>query len=145
MGKRCCRKRVGHRRSLSLGFGEKILHSNPKAVDNFYGEWEIGTYTSAWRVVSKGQILCGSMNLVDSIEELDQEIQNIFLGSVVSIEVTSLFDIRVSFDDGVFIDFIFVSTDDEMFHIFGSDSLYIEYKCVDGWLVGKSNTPWVAL
>lgn len=143
IGKPCCRKRVGHGRSLSIGFGEKVSHSKSKTVDTFYGEWEIGTYSSAWRIVSGNQIVCGSMNVVDSIEELDQELQNISLGAVVNIEAISPFDIRVNLDAGVFIDFIYASTDDdEMFHIFGPNSLYVEYKCADEWTVGKSNSAW---
>ncbi|HWV16076.1 MAG TPA: hypothetical protein VN030_11665 [Cellvibrio sp.] len=143
IGKQCCRKRVGEFRSLSIGFGEKIPHVKSRAVDAFYGEWEIGTYSSAWRIVCEDKIICASMNLVDSSEELDQQLQSIFLGGVVSVEMTSLFDIRVNLDNGVFIDFICVSADDdEMFHIFGPDYRYVDFIAANGWGVGKSNVPW---
>jgi len=143
IGKRCCRQRVGGGRSLSIGFGGKIPHSKSKTVDSFYGEWEIGTYSSAWRIICNDQILCGSMNVVDTTDELDEALQRITLGVVVDIVALSRFDIRIKLDCGIFIDFIGASTDDdEMFHILGPDSLYVEYKILEGWVVGKSSTPW---
>lgn len=142
-GKRCCRKRVGSGRSLSIGFGEKLPNLKSKTVESFYGEWEIGTYSSSWRIVVNGEIICGSMDVVDSVDELDRRVQSLFLGSIISIENISPFDIRVSLDQGVFIDFICAAADDdEIFHIFGPESLYIEYKYIDGWRIGKSNVPW---
>ncbi|WP_138922517.1 hypothetical protein [Hylemonella gracilis] len=143
IGKRCCRKRVGHGRSLSLGFGVRIPHTKSKAVDAFYGEWEIGTYSAAWRIVQNGAVICGSLDVVDSINELDDRLQNLELGAILSIEAVSELDIRVKLDNDFFIDFICVSAeDDEMFHIFGPMNLYVEYKYPDGWKVGKSNAPW---
>lgn len=143
IGKRCCRQRVGRGRSLSVGFGEKVPHSKPRTADPFYGEWELGTYSSAWRVIHKGRVVCGSSDVVDSIDELDERLQTIKLGVILVIEALSHFDIRVKLDDDVCIDFICASSeDDEMFHIFGPESLYVEYVCRDGWKVGRSNAPW---
>lgn len=143
IGKRCCRQRVGRGRSLSVGFGEKVPHSKPKTADPFYGEWELGTYSSAWRVIQEGRVVCGSSDVVDSIDELDERLQAIKLGAVLAIEALSQFDIRVKLDDEVCIDFICASAeDDEMFHIFGPESLYVEYTCSEGWKAGKSNAPW---
>jgi hypothetical protein len=143
IGERCCRQRVGRGRSLSLGFGSRVVHSRPKAEDSFYGEWELGTYSAAWRIVCDERVICGSSDLVDSADELDERLQAVKLGAIVAIEWLSLFDIRLRLDRGTFIDFIWASTeDDEMFHIFGPESLYVEYTCSDGWKVGKSNTPW---
>jgi hypothetical protein len=83
------------------------------------------------------------LDVVDSIDELDERLQAIRLGAVIAVEEQSQFEIRVKLDDGVFIDFICASAeDDEMFHIFGPESLYVEYTCPGGWKVGKSNTPW---
>jgi hypothetical protein len=126
-----------------VGFGEKVPHSKPKTADTFYGEWELGTYSAAWRVIREGRVVCGSLDVVDSIDELDERLQAIRLGAVIAVEEQSQFEIRVKLDDGVFIDFICASAeDDEMFHIFGPESLYVEYTCPGGWKVGKSNTPW---
>jgi hypothetical protein len=143
IGKYCCRQRIGRGRSLSLGFGGKLPHSKPKTSDPFYGEWELGTYSAAWRIIREGRVVCGSLDAVDSIDELDERLQAIKLGKVLTIEVFSQFDLRVILDEDVCIDFICAAEDDdEMFHIFGPESLYIEYTCSDGWKVGKSNAPW---
>lgn len=57
IGKTCCRKRVGRSRSLSVGFGKKISHSKPDMADTYYGEWEIGTYSSPWRITCDEALL----------------------------------------------------------------------------------------
>jgi hypothetical protein len=125
IGKRCCRQRAGEYRSLSLGFGEKIPHLRKKSVDSFKGEWEVCTYSSAWRIVRNGAILCGSMNPVDSNEELELQIEAIQLGAVMSIEMLSRFNIRIKLDDGTLVEFMCASNDDgNMFHIFGPDHLF---------------------
>jgi hypothetical protein len=57
----------------------------------------------------------------------------------------SKFDIRLTLEDGMCIDFMCASSDDEnMFHIFGPNHLFVGYKCIDGWNVGKSNEPTAA-
>src|SRR6185369_4583727 len=71
IGKRCCRQRVSEPRAIHIGLGEKIYHGNSKLLDEYYGEWEIGTYYSAWRVLKEGRIICGSDDLVDSADELN--------------------------------------------------------------------------
>jgi hypothetical protein len=142
IGKRCCRQRAGEYRSLSLGFGEKVPHVRKKSVDSFKGEWELGTYSSAWRIVKNGAILCGSMNPVDSNEELEQQVEAIQLGAVMAIEMLSKFDIRITLDDGTLVEFMCASNYDEnMFHIFGPDHIFLGYKSTDGWRLGKSNEP----
>lgn len=141
-GKRCCRQRAGEYKSLSLGFGEKVLHLRKKSGDSFKGEWEVGTYSAAWRIVKSGAILCGGMNPVDSNEELEQQVETVELGAVISIEMLSKFDIRITLDDGTFVEFMCASNDDEnMFHIFGPGHLFLGYKPTDGWRLGKSNEP----
>lgn len=94
LGKRCCRKRIGRGKSLSLGFGDFVSHSIPSATDSFYGEWEVGTYFSSWRILNSGKVLCGSSDAADSLEELDGRLQDISLGVLNSIEVLESHDIR---------------------------------------------------
>lgn len=143
IGKRCCRQRVGRWRSLSVGFGEKVPHSKKTKADTFYGEWELGSYSSAWRIVREGRVICGSSDVVNSTEELDDMLQAIALGCVVDVLSPSPLDIRVQLESEVFIDFLCTSSDnDEMFHIFGPESLYLEYRWPNGWALGKSDTPW---
>lgn len=144
IGKECCRQRVGRSRSLSIGFGGKRLHGKANQPDNFYGEWEIGTYTASWRIVQEERILCGSQDVVDSLSELDQILNTIQFGRIVAIKVLGKLDICVEMDSGIHIDFLgCISEDDEIFHVFGPDNLYIEYSIKETWKIGKSNKPWL--
>jgi hypothetical protein len=126
-------------RSLSLGFGDKIPHGKSRLVDDFYGEWDIGTYTAAWRVVHEGAILCGSQDVVDTLSELDKRLCQIKFGEIKAISVISKFDIRLCFDGGIHLDFLgAASEDDELLHIFCPENLCVEYSIFDGWKVGES-------
>jgi hypothetical protein len=140
IGKTCCRQRVGRMRSLSIGFGDKIPHGKSRLADDFYGEWEIGTYSAAWRVVHKETILCGSQDIVDSLSELDERLSKIVFGRIKEISSISKFDIRVYFDGETCLDFLgAASEEDELFHIFCPGNLYVEYSISGGWKIGKSN------
>jgi len=137
-----CRRHVGEYRSLSLGFGEEVFESN-RLSGRFVGQWEVGTYTAAWRFTKAGEILCGSMNLTDSNEELDAQVKAIDIGDFVGIQVVSDFDIRIRTSGGVDIEFLCVSTDDdEMFHARRWDHTYVQYKQRIGWKIGNSMEPW---
>jgi len=141
--KSCCRQSVGRMRSLSIGFGVRIPHLKKNLPDSFYGEWELGTYTSAWRIVRQRHVLCGSQNVVDSIAELDAGLNSIELGQVVSVCAISELDVRVDLDDGTRVEFLGASSgEDELFHVFGPNNLYVEYSMTKGWRIGKSNVPW---
>src|SRR3954451_8206479 len=105
-GTRCCRRRVNGPRGLHLGFGEKLYHGDPKLIDTYYGEWEIGTYYCGWRVIKDGKILCGSDDVVEAYAELDAAIQRIEMGAILSLEQLGHLDIRVGLDTGIVIDFL---------------------------------------
>lgn len=131
-------------RSLWLGFGQKLFHQNAKLIDPYYGEWEIGTYYCAWRVTKGGQILCGSTDAVDSIEELDFAIKKIAFGRILSLVQSSTFDIRAEFDTGVAIDFLATISDEaECFGILhGPGNLAVEFTIAQGWASGPLDLPW---
>lgn len=144
IGKECCRQRVGRGRSLSIGFGKKRLHGKVNRPDDFYGEWEIGTYIASWRIVQEEIVLCGSQDVVDSLSELDQMLNTIQFGRIAAIKTIGKLDIRVELNNGIYIDFLGCSSeDDEIFHVFGPDNLYVEYSIKEKWRIGKSNTPWL--
>ena len=139
IGKTCCRQRVGRMRSLSLGFGQKIPHGKSRLIDDFYGEWEIGTYTASWRVVREGVILCGSQDVVESLSDLDARLSKIKFGEIEAINVISKFDIRLYFCERIHVDCIgAASDDDELLHIFCPEKLCIEYSIFGGWKVGEA-------
>lgn len=142
IGKSCCIQYSGEYRSLTLGFGEKIPNLRAGAIHSFKAEWEVGTYSSAWRIIQNEEILCGSMNPVESNAELEQQVESVHIGTVISIEMLSKFDIRIVLNNNMFIDFMCASVDDEnALHIFGPNHLFIAYKWTDGWRIGKSNEP----
>jgi len=143
IGKSCCRQRVGDYRYFSAGFGKQV--PNEKASKNvvpFYGEWEIGSYTSTWRIIRDGNVVCSGRDLVDSDDELNKRLQGITLGTVVAVEMLSKFEVRVSLDNGILLDFICLSGDyDEVFHVFAPEHIFIRYSLMNGWEVRKSNVP----
>lgn len=140
-GKTCCRKRIGRGRSLDIGFGKKILH-NKNLIDDFYGEWEVGGYSSSWRFIRDGVIVCGSQDTVSSTEDLNEAVSLLEIGAISFIRETSKFDIRIIFDNGLNLDFMCSSgDDDDMLGIFGPDDLFLGYNPLNGWLVGKANEP----
>jgi len=146
-GKTCCKTRVGEYRSFKLGFGDKIYHGKPKLIDDFNGEWEIGTYYRSWRILQEGKVICGCNDPVDSNEELDAAVKRITFGRIISItQEPSDIDIRATFDTGIVVDFLStVSGDDESFHIFCPEHMCATFDAVNGWLIGKSNKPWKKL
>lgn len=74
LGKPVCRQQVGKGRSLSIGFGRKILHTKPNNPDAYYGEWEVGTYIGAWKIIQDDKIVIGSQDFSGSLQELDKKI-----------------------------------------------------------------------
>jgi hypothetical protein len=90
IGQRCCRKQIGYRRSLSMGFGRKIPNNNPKTRDGYYGVWEIGTYESAWRVIKDGIIICASHDASasqtpENPPDIDNAFRKIVFGRLLAI------------------------------------------------------------
>ena len=123
-----------------MGFGEKICHDNPKLVDTFYGEWEIGTYYCAWRVIQNQRVLVGSSDVVDSLDELDDALKRVDFGCIRSLAQQGSFDVRAEFDSGLAVEFLTTTSDeDESFHIFGPQSLHIAFSIGGGWTKGKAD------
>jgi hypothetical protein len=142
VGKTCSRKEVGRTRGLSLGFGAEA-RSTVKLNEKVYREWEIGSYYSAWRVVREGIVVCGSQDVVDSIDELNLALGRADLGRFMSLRQLAGLDVRIEFDSGVAVDFLATtSDDDESLHIFCPGERLIKYSPRDGWRVGPSDRPW---
>jgi hypothetical protein len=136
---RCVSQNVGNSTSLSLGFGETESEVNGRS----YREWELGTYSSNWRVIRNNKVICASLDDVESNEELDLKLKSINLGVLESISQTEVGDVTVTFDSSLLIEFLCISTeDDEMFHIFCPNSEYIEFNPCSGWKTGRSDSSW---
>ena len=142
VGQVCSRQFIGEDRSLHLGFGEVIRHKSVIAEAD-HGEWEIGTYSCSWRVVSDGRIVCGSQDAVDHIDELRQRISEVDWGRCTALWQPTDLDVRVEFEGGVFVDFLAtISEDDEIVHIFFPNKFVIEFSTRGGWVAGPSDKPW---
>jgi hypothetical protein len=150
IGQRCCRKQIGYRRSLSVGFGEKVPNHNPKTHGNYYGEWEIGAYESAWRIMQNGEIICASHDASSSLTpedppDIDKAFREINFGRLLSIRKRNEFDFEIKFDSGISIDLFGASSnadDGDFFHIFCPNKRVILFKAGVGWFVGPSDKPW---
>ena len=135
--KPCCRKSVGEFRSLSIGFGEKIFCRKNRNIEKFYGEWEVGTYRSEWRVIRNGRVLCGSRDFVDSNSELNDRLNAIRLGKITSPIICVDGNVKLSLDCGAAIEFFSVFSDDnDVFHILGcgSENVAVTYSLDNGWV-----------
>jgi hypothetical protein len=142
IGKLCSRKEVGRTRSLSLGFGAEV-RSPLNLSGKIHREWEIVTYYSAWRVVRDGIVLCGSQDVVDSIDELNLALGRVDLGRFMALRQFTDLDVRIEFDNGVAVDFLATtSDDDESFHIRCPGKRLVKFSVRGGWMTGPADKPW---
>lgn len=138
----CCRQHIGEDRSLFLGFGE-VIRVKTVISEADHGKWEIGTYHGSWRIVRGQQILCGSNDSVESVDELRRTIQEIEWGKCSAIRQLTAFDVRVEFDNGILVDILgTISDEDELLHIFFPDKNVVAFSIAGGWVAGKSEEPW---
>jgi hypothetical protein len=139
-GEPCSRKEVGRMKSLSLGFGDEVA-KDKKFPQRVYRSWELGTYRGAWRVTQRGIVLCGSQD-TSTRDEMNIALQNIAFGNFVSLQQLTDLDIRIELSDGISVEFFAtMSDDDECFHIFCPDNVYIEFSVRNRWTVGCSDKP----
>jgi hypothetical protein len=140
IGKPCCRVKVWSYKSLSMGFGSKIFHNNPDLNCDYYGEWEIGTYYSNWRIVNNNRIIHSSNDLEESIESLDEKLNIIQFGNIISIENITGIDVRVHFPNELFVDFLALRRDeDRHFHIFCPNHIVVIFADEGTWKIEKSD------
>lgn len=141
IGEPCTRKEVGSMRSLSLGFGEESAET--KSRNRQYRKWELGTYSSDWKVLDGTNVVLAKTQS-NNIGELDTKLGEICLGRLVSVQQVSQSTVRVTLDNGLAIEFTGdVEEEDEYFHVFGPGSRYLEFS-EQGWRTGRSDTPWTA-
>ncbi len=138
-GIRCSGQRAGERKSLTIGFGEKIPHPTLRRPEAVRSEWELRTYRAAWRLCRDGILIVGSRDLVDSDLELDEKLKALDAQCIRSIEVMEKFDVRVTLDRGFTVDFFWVASDDEEILTVSNvvTRLYVTYAGTAGWVVGE--------
>jgi hypothetical protein len=140
VGQPCMRTEVGSMRSISLGFGEEAKDPNRRRKRH-YRLWEIGTYSGDWRIMNGVSVVLAK-SFSSDIGELDAKLTLLHLGLFASVQQLSESAIRVNLDNGLAVEF-FGNTDDddEYFHVFCPESVYIEFS-QKGWQVGRSDVPW---
>ncbi|MGY8767910.1 MAG: hypothetical protein ACKVH8_05665 [Pirellulales bacterium] len=141
---KCNLQRIGEYKSLTLGFG-KIENVVTPISNAAHGQWEIITYDCSWRVIKQGKVLCGSGDLVDSIDNLIESFSLLKLGRFVSLEHLSEFDIRVNFSSEMSVDLLCTTSedDDEILQIFLPNHQVAIFSIIYGWKIGRSDAPWV--
>jgi hypothetical protein len=141
VGQPCWRREVGEHRSLSLGFG-KVIHRRTAFGARTYGEWEAGTYDSAWRILEAGDVICGSADAALSRSDTNSLLATIELGPLVSTRLgTSA--VRLNFASRRAVEFLRTgSGSGEWFHVFCPRGLVIEAAGAGTWRIGRSDGPW---
>ncbi|WP_309382245.1 hypothetical protein [Paludisphaera borealis] len=137
VGRPCCLQHVGHCARLSLGFGD-VVQDTPRPR----GEWQIGTYYCAWRVVRGERILCGSSDAIIDPEGALKVLRSIPWGRFEGIWQPTEMDVRIELSDDVSVDFFSTIVDDCTVDIFRPNKTVISFSPAKGWEVGDSDRPW---
>lgn len=125
---------MGDDRSLFLGFGDIILVPNPRGAAP-HGEWELGTYRSAWRMIQQREIICGSKDVVDSLDEIRNQLVKANGLKCIGIGLLTEFDVRVEFENSIWVDFLGTfSDDDEVLNVFLPKEYVVSFSIREGWL-----------
>jgi hypothetical protein len=142
IGLECCRVDVGQRKSLSIGFGERVYHGNDRLKTTFYGEWELGTYDSAWRVMQGRNIVLGKGD-EGSSEALTEKLQVINLGKVLELTQPSRVDFLIGLENEISIAFFAESSssDEDYFHVFMPGKKHLAVSNGGIWTYSDSNKP----
>lgn len=141
-GRPCSEMAVGKNNRLTLGFGQGVPDPIQGLPNRKKYEWTIGAffYTS-WRVSNGETILCGSLDSKNR-QEVGDKLNTVAVGSFLSIEVVSKFDIGVNFSKGIFIDFMSAaSCDDTTLYIVGPGGFEAAYNYRNGWTLKRWSGP----
>jgi hypothetical protein len=143
-GQEVCFINIGDQKSLSVGLG-RLLNRQELGLKNVYeSEWCLGSYRCCWRIIEHGKIKLTNHSLDETIETLNRKVSAVKLGKLLRISNTTDYDVRVEFENGIFIDFITTfDDDDECFHLFCPLHEYVEFYSDGKWRMGKANAPWL--
>ena len=140
-GEVCCRKRVGYYYSFAIDFGEKEYHNHSKNVDPFYGEWQFRTYNQMWRIIKDKQVILEGQNNIGTNDNVDDAIQQIEFGRLINISINTDLDLVLQLDNGLSIEFLSHSKEDEICVIFLPKNRCLDYRADRGWEYEKSDMP----
>lgn len=111
----CCQVHIRYAGILCIGLGEKVYYTHPRLKKSFRGEWDIRSYSSAWRLVKGHQIICGSY---DSEEECDPHLKMLEGKILVGIKKVSFFDVSFNFSDELTVDIFGRSGTDQNLEVY---------------------------
>jgi hypothetical protein len=135
----CCRVDINRYKNLNIGLGEKVRNECMNSRVEYYGEWEIGTYNAAWRILKNGKFISGSKQQFDDTNIETQKIKLLFNEKFISIIELNEYDIRLIFSGNLIIDFFSCSNDDEFLHILNVDGNFWVLEFPNKWRQGKSS------
>ncbi len=136
IGLQSCYIKVGYGSKLRIGLGNKIFYNIPRLKRKYYGEWDISSHFCGWRVLKDNVVICG----YDSeIKDSNEILKSIEPGSLKDIFHINKFDIRLTFDKNISIDFLCQSTDEPILIILG-DSKKVSFELTQtGWVQSSSD------
>ncbi|MDR1148290.1 MAG: hypothetical protein LBK66_06620 [Spirochaetaceae bacterium] len=133
-----CRVEVDPYKNLHVGLGKKVKNLCKNSRVEYYGEWEIGTYISAWRIVKEGKLISGSRQIVEDTDIETQKIAPLFNEKFITMMELNEYDIRLIFSGDLIVDFFFCSDSDEFLHILGIGGDFWVSQFPNEWIYGKS-------
>lgn len=137
-----CRLSVNSYKMLSIGVGRKEYHNDTSLVTDYYGEWEFGSYINSWRILKNDKIIIGRDNRFENKNELNDRVNSISFGSFQEITIRNGRDVILNFSDSVEVQFLkTISDDDESFHIFCPNNIYIYLTAAGKLKIKKSDEP----
>ena len=93
-------------------------------------------------MIENQSIICGSKELIDSVDELRQQLVKLDGAKCVKIGMLTEFDVRVEFDRGLCVDFLGAfGDDDEVFHAFLPQGRVVSFSLQRGWVSQVANQP----
>lgn len=142
IGLPCHQLFIGEHASLSIGLGRSGPAPAKMGAKQRY-EWEMGTYSRGWRVLREGRIVCGALDLDANEFDISHLLSPHEIGCLVAVQSNGCMDVTLQFEHKMEIQFLTLMVeDDELFHAFGPQSIYVQFDALHGWQVGKSNRPW---
>jgi hypothetical protein len=133
-----CRVEIDPYKNLHVGLGKKVKNQRKNSRVEYYGEWEIGTYISAWRIVKKGKLISGSRQIIEDTNLETQKIAPLFNEKFITMIELNEYDIRLIFSGDLIVDFFFCSDSDEFLHILGISGDFCVSQLPNKWICGKS-------
>ena len=118
------------RTNLFLGFGEINAIVSPRT----HKEVELGTFSGEWRILIDNHICLAGRDALDE-EAFNVRLHEIKFGAMKSITMLSAFDVRLTFENGIALDFLCCASDDEVFHCFLPNNQVIALEPQEGWVI----------